>query len=158
MNNYKASKQADALMLFYLLSAEELLGLFGRLGYHFTPEQIPKTVDYYLSRTSDGWTLSAIVHSWVLARASRHNPMKYFCRYWVPISSTSRAAPHRKEYTWPQWPVASICCKGVSPDWKHATTGWYSAHIGRKRSAPSSSHSYTAAAVFTFGSADELGL
>ena len=78
VNNYKASKQADALMLFYLLSSEELLGLFGRLGYHFTPEQIPKTIDYYLSRTSDGSTLSAIVHSWVLARANRHHAMRYF--------------------------------------------------------------------------------
>ncbi|HTQ21861.1 trehalose-phosphatase [Mycobacterium sp.] len=78
VNNYKASKQADALMLFYLLSSEELLGLFGRLGYHFRPEQIPKTIDYYLSRTSDGSTLSAIVHSWVLARANRHHAMRYF--------------------------------------------------------------------------------
>jgi len=78
VNNYKASKQADALMLFYLLSSEELLGLFGRLGYHFTPEQIPETIDYYLSRTSDGSTLSAIVHSWVLARANRHHAMRYF--------------------------------------------------------------------------------
>jgi alpha,alpha-trehalase len=78
VNNYKASKQADALMLFYLLSSEELLGLFGRLGYRFAPEQIPKTVDYYLSRTSDGSTLSAIVHSWVLARANRHHAMRYF--------------------------------------------------------------------------------
>lgn len=78
VNNYKASKQADALMLFYLLSSEELLGLFGRLGYHFTPAQIPKTVDYYLARTSDGSTLSAVVHSWVLARANRANALEYF--------------------------------------------------------------------------------
>jgi alpha,alpha-trehalase len=78
VNNYKASKQADALMLFYLLSSEELLGLFGRLGYRFTPEQIPKTIDYYLARTSDGSTLSAIVHSWVLTRANRHHAMRYF--------------------------------------------------------------------------------
>ncbi|MGO8853302.1 trehalose-phosphatase [Mycobacterium sp.] len=77
-NNYKASKQADALMLFYLLSSDELLALFGRLGYHFSPEQIPKTIDYYLSRTSGGSTLSAIVHSWVLARAHRHHAMRYF--------------------------------------------------------------------------------
>jgi len=76
--NYKASKQADVLMLFYLLSSEELLGLFGRLGYRFAPEQIPKTVDYYLARTSDGSTLSALVHSWVIARAHRHHAMKYF--------------------------------------------------------------------------------
>ncbi|MEZ0351545.1 trehalose-phosphatase [Mycobacterium sp. pR1184] len=78
VNNYKASKQADALMLFYLLSSDELLGLFGRLGYHFAPEQIPKTVDYYLARTSHGSTLSAIVHSWVLARSNRRRAMEYF--------------------------------------------------------------------------------
>ncbi len=78
VNNYRASKQADALMLFYLLSSEELLGLFGRLGYRFSAEQIPKTIEYYLSRTSDGSTLSAIVHSWVLTRAHRHHAMRYF--------------------------------------------------------------------------------
>lgn len=78
VNNYKASKQADALMLFYLLSSEELLGLFGRLGYRFAAEQIPKTIEYYLARTSDGSTLSAIVHSWVLTRAHRHHAMRYF--------------------------------------------------------------------------------
>ncbi len=78
MNNYKASKQADALMLFYLLSSEELLGLFGRLGYRFAPEQIPKTIQYYVSHTSHGSTLSAIVHAWVLARANRHAAMEYF--------------------------------------------------------------------------------
>ncbi|MEB3981533.1 trehalose-phosphatase [Mycobacterium sp. 663a-19] len=78
VNNYKASKQADVLMLFYLLSSEELLGLFGRLGYRFAPEQIPKTIDYYLARTSDGSTLSSLVHSWVIARAHRHHAMKYF--------------------------------------------------------------------------------
>jgi alpha,alpha-trehalase len=78
VNNYKASKQADALMLFYLLSSEELLDIFGRLGYHFRPEQIPQTVDYYLARTSHGSTLSAVVHSWVLARANRHNALNYF--------------------------------------------------------------------------------
>ncbi len=80
VNNYKASKQADALMLLYLLSSEELLGLLGRLGYSFSPERIPKTVDYYLARTSHGSTLSAVVHSWVLARANRHMAMEYFDR------------------------------------------------------------------------------
>ncbi|WP_406815393.1 trehalose-phosphatase [Mycobacterium sp. M23085] len=78
VNKYKASKQADVLMLFYLLSSEELLGLFGRLGYRFTPAQIPETVDYYLARTSHGSTLSAVVHTWVLARANRHMAMEYF--------------------------------------------------------------------------------
>lgn len=78
VNNYKASKQADVLMLFYLLSSDELLALFGRLGYRFAPERIPATVDYYLARTSDGSTLSALVHSWVVTRANRHHAMKYF--------------------------------------------------------------------------------
>ena len=32
-NRYKLSKQADVLMLFYLLSADELDQLFKRLGY-----------------------------------------------------------------------------------------------------------------------------
>lgn len=78
VNNYQASKQADALMLLYLLSSDELIGLLARLGYRFAPTQIPGTVDYYLARTSDGSTLSAVVHAWVLARANRSNAMEYF--------------------------------------------------------------------------------
>jgi trehalose-phosphatase len=78
VNNYKAAKQADVLMLFYLLSSDELRELFDRLGYQFAPEQIPRTIDYYRSRTSHGSTLSAIVHSWVLARGDRDRALKYF--------------------------------------------------------------------------------
>ena len=37
VNRYKASKQADALMLLYLLSATELRELLDRLGYRFAP-------------------------------------------------------------------------------------------------------------------------
>ena len=78
VNRYQASKQADVLMLFYLLSADELRELFARLGYRFTPEQIPRTVDYYLHRTSHGSTLSGVVHAWVLARGDRKRAMRYF--------------------------------------------------------------------------------
>ncbi|GFG76273.1 trehalose-phosphatase [Mycobacterium botniense] len=78
VNNYKAAKQADVLMLFYLLSSDELRELFDRLGYRFAPDQIPKTIDYYRSRTSHGSTLSAIVHSWVSARGDRDRALKYF--------------------------------------------------------------------------------
>ncbi|HSN55979.1 MAG TPA: hypothetical protein VLT32_15000, partial [Candidatus Sulfomarinibacteraceae bacterium] len=46
-NRYKASKQADVLMLFYLFSAEELERLFDQLGYDFDPETIPKNIRYY---------------------------------------------------------------------------------------------------------------
>ena len=78
VNRYKASKQADVLMLFYLLSADELRELFARMGYRFTPDQIPKTVEYYLHRTSHGSTLSGVVHSWVLARGDRDRAMRHF--------------------------------------------------------------------------------
>ncbi len=75
-NRYKASKQADALMLFYLLSADELRTLFGRLGYPFEPDAIPKNVEYYLARTSHGSTLSKVVHAWVLLRSDRERSWK----------------------------------------------------------------------------------
>jgi len=70
-NRYQASKQADALMLFYLLSADELRDTLDRLGYRLDPDTIPRTVDYYLDRTTHGSTLSAVVHAWVLARGHR---------------------------------------------------------------------------------------
>lgn len=78
VNRYKASKQADALMLLYLMSSTELRELLDRLGYRFTSEQIPAMVDYYLARTSHGSTLSGVVHSWVLARANRDRAMEFF--------------------------------------------------------------------------------
>jgi alpha,alpha-trehalase len=77
-NRYKASKQADVLMLFYLFSAEELTQIFERLGYAFDHAMIPRNVDYYLERTSHGSTLSWVVHSWVLARANRPRSWKMF--------------------------------------------------------------------------------
>ncbi|MGE3833940.1 MAG: HAD-IA family hydrolase [Acidimicrobiia bacterium] len=70
-NRYQASKQADVLMLFYLLDADELTAVLERLGYPFDPATIPATVAHYLARTSHGSTLSRIVHAWVLARTDR---------------------------------------------------------------------------------------
>ena len=77
-NAYKASKQADVLMLFYLFSADELEQIFDRLGYAFAHDMIPKNIEYYLERTSHGSTLSWVVHSWVLARANRPRSWKMF--------------------------------------------------------------------------------
>jgi alpha,alpha-trehalase len=71
-NRYRLSKQADVLMLFYLLSPRELTELFGRLGYPFDPERdIPRNVEFYVARTSYGSTLSGVVHAGVLARVDR---------------------------------------------------------------------------------------
>lgn len=77
-NRYKLSKQADVLMLFYLLSADELRELFAHLSYPFEYETIPKNIEYYLKRTSHGSTLSRVVHSWVLARSKRELSWKLF--------------------------------------------------------------------------------
>ncbi|MGB0436898.1 MAG: trehalose-phosphatase, partial [Mycobacterium sp.] len=78
VNRYKASKQADALMLLYLLSADELREILDRLGYRLLREQVPEMVDYYLARTSHGSTLSGVVHTWVLARANRERALEFF--------------------------------------------------------------------------------
>jgi alpha,alpha-trehalase len=67
-NRYQISKQADVLMLRYLLPGGELQDLLSGLGYHVTDNQLAQTVDYYLARTVDGSTLSGVVTSWVLAR------------------------------------------------------------------------------------------
>lgn len=67
-------------MLFYLFSADELGELFHRLGYRLEHDTIPRTIDYYLARTSHGSTLSAVVHAWVLARANRERALEFFGR------------------------------------------------------------------------------
>lgn len=77
-SRYKLSKQADVLMLFYLLSADELRELFDQLGYPFEYETIPDNIDYYLKRTSHGSTLSRVVHAWVLARSRREMSWRLF--------------------------------------------------------------------------------
>jgi trehalose/maltose hydrolase-like predicted phosphorylase len=77
-NRYKASKQADVLMLFCLFSTEELTGIFNNLGYDIDPDTIPKNIEYYMQRTSHGSTLSRIIHSWVLARSERERAWKFF--------------------------------------------------------------------------------
>lgn len=70
-NRYRLSKQPDVLMLLYLLSAEELRDLLTGLGYHLGAEQLLATVEHYAVRTTDGSTLSHVVHAWVVARSNR---------------------------------------------------------------------------------------
>jgi trehalose/maltose hydrolase-like predicted phosphorylase len=55
-------------MLLFLLSRSELLELLAGLGYQVSEEQLARTVDYHLARTSHGSTLSGVVSAWVLAR------------------------------------------------------------------------------------------
>jgi alpha,alpha-trehalase len=77
-NRYKLSKQADVLMLFYLLSLEELKSIFDRLGYRLDQESIVRNIEYYGKRTSHGSTLSRVVHSWVLVRFDREASWRHF--------------------------------------------------------------------------------
>lgn len=79
-NRYKLSKQPDVLMLFYLFSAEELRELFGRLGYPFEYDTIPRNIAYYAGRSSHGSTLSRVVYAWVLARSDRPRAMDFFAQ------------------------------------------------------------------------------
>lgn len=67
-NRYKLAKQADVLMLVYLLGPDELLGLLEQLGYAASSQALVRTVEYYLARTAHGSTLSRVVHASVLAR------------------------------------------------------------------------------------------
>ncbi|MFF2144514.1 glycoside hydrolase family 65 protein [Kitasatospora sp. NPDC058190] len=78
VNRYKASKQADALMLWYLFSAREVRDLLRRLGHPAGHELLRRSTDYYLRRTVHGSTLSSVVHAWVLTRCDRRASWRYF--------------------------------------------------------------------------------
>ena len=68
-------------MLFYLFSADELRRRCSAgCGYRLDPDAIPRTVEYYLARTTHGSTLSGVVHAWVLARGRRHEALRVLRR------------------------------------------------------------------------------
>jgi len=72
-NRYKLAKQADVLMLVYLLGPDGLVEMVRGLGYPCDRALVEQTVDYYLARTAHGSTLSRVVHASVL---SRMNPAR----------------------------------------------------------------------------------
>ncbi|WP_277210689.1 glycoside hydrolase family 65 protein [Isoptericola croceus] len=78
VNRYQVSKQADVLMLVYLLGESGVLKTLASLGYELDHAAVGRTVDYYLARTSHGSTLSAVVHAWVLASRDRSASWRYF--------------------------------------------------------------------------------
>lgn len=69
-DKYKVSKQADALMAFFVIGLDETVRILERLGYPVGDpgEFLRKNYDYYVQRTSHGSTLSKVAHSVV----SRH--------------------------------------------------------------------------------------
>ncbi|MGD9014465.1 MAG: glycoside hydrolase family 65 protein [Candidatus Omnitrophota bacterium] len=61
-DDYKVSKQADALMFFYLFELSQVEDIFKNLGYRFDVNTLRNNFDYYVIRTSHGSTLSKVVH------------------------------------------------------------------------------------------------
>lgn len=66
-NRFKVSKQADAVMLFFLFDDNELRPIFERLRYEYDRDLVRRTVDYYDERSSHGSTLSFVAYAGVLA-------------------------------------------------------------------------------------------
>ena len=83
-NRYKVTKQADVVMLFFLLRQEELREIFGRLGYDYRADTVTRNVEYYDRRTSHGSTLSFVTHAGVLAAV---DPESSWDRFLVALHS-----------------------------------------------------------------------
>jgi len=64
-DNYKLSKQADTLMVFYNLTDKELNETIAGLGYNLPNDYKAKNFYYYLSRTTHGSSLSRVVYAYL---------------------------------------------------------------------------------------------
>ncbi|MET8245057.1 glycosyl hydrolase family 65 protein [Streptomyces sp. NPDC005202] len=83
-NAYKVTKQADAVMLFFLFGEDELEELFERLGHAYDRDLARRTIDYYDQRTSHGSTLSFVTYAGVLAAL---DPQSSWERFMVALES-----------------------------------------------------------------------
>ncbi|MEJ7843156.1 MAG: glycosyl hydrolase family 65 protein [Rubrobacter sp.] len=83
-DKYKLTKQADAVLLFFLFPEDELRPLLGRLGYDYSPEMVRRNTEYYDQRTSHGSTLSFIAHAGILAGL---DPESSWERYMAALES-----------------------------------------------------------------------
>ena len=73
-DRYKLSKQADVLMIYYLLSPGQVKNILELMGYKVGDELelMRRNYEYYVQRTSHGSTLSFIVHAGVLKYLKGH--------------------------------------------------------------------------------------
>jgi trehalose/maltose hydrolase-like predicted phosphorylase len=83
-DRYKLTKQADAVLLFFLFREDELRELFQRLGYPYSSDMARKNLEYYDQRTSHGSTLSFVAHAGVLANLDLQASWE---RYMVALES-----------------------------------------------------------------------
>ncbi len=106
-NRYKLAKQADVLMLVYLLGPDGLLETLDRLGYPTTPDALTRTVDYYLARTADGSTLSRVVHASVLARRDPTRAWRIFRDALAADLDDTQVGRRARASTSVPWPAPS---------------------------------------------------
>jgi beta-phosphoglucomutase family hydrolase len=73
-DRYQVTKQADVLMLFYLLAPGQVRKVLNVMGYDDNTEKelIEHNYDYYIKRTSHGSTLSYVVHCAILKYLDSH--------------------------------------------------------------------------------------
>jgi trehalose/maltose hydrolase-like predicted phosphorylase len=73
-DRYRLSKQADVLMIYYLLSPGQVKHILELMGYKVGDELelMRRNYEYYVQRTSHGSTLSFIVHAGVLKHLQGH--------------------------------------------------------------------------------------
>ena len=81
---------------------------------------IPRTIDYYLARTSDGSTLSNLVHAWVLARAHRHKALDYFVEALNSDVADIQGGTTAEGIHLAARQARSTCCSDASPGWRSA--------------------------------------
>ncbi len=64
-DNYRVAKQADALMLFYMFPADEVLSILNDLGYHIDDRDkfMRGNYNFYLGCTTHGSSLSKVAHA-----------------------------------------------------------------------------------------------
>ncbi|KPJ88780.1 MAG: beta-phosphoglucomutase [Spirochaetes bacterium DG_61] len=73
-DRYKVTKQADALMTYYVLSPGQVKHILKIMGYDVNNELelMEKNYEYYVRRTSNGSTLSNVVHAAILKYHHTH--------------------------------------------------------------------------------------
>jgi beta-phosphoglucomutase family hydrolase len=73
-DRYQITKQADVLMLFYLLAPGQVKKVLEVMGYDDNTEKqlMERNYDYYIKRTSHGSTLSYVVHCAILKYLDSH--------------------------------------------------------------------------------------
>ena len=101
-DHYKVAKQADAVMLFFLFSDDELRELFRRLGYDDIgrPDLARRTIDYYDTAPRTGRRCSWSRTPRSSPRSTRRARGSASWWRWRPTSATSRAARPRRVSTW----------------------------------------------------------